>query len=59
MYLTLTFDTRIVVQVVEDFTLTLEKNCLLELKDCLHILESRKNLISISSSCNQIIQFFH
>ena len=49
MYLTLASIARIVVQVVGDITLVLENNIYLELKDCLYVLESRKNLISVSS----------
>lgn len=40
-----------------DVTLVLENNCHLELKHCLYTLESRKNLVSISSINNVIIQF--
>ena len=47
MYLTLSFSMSNVVQVVGDITLVLENNKHLELKDCLYIAESRKNLISV------------
>ena len=40
-----------------DVTLVLENNCHLELKHCLYTLEFRKNLVSISSINNVIIQF--
>ena len=49
IYLTLTFIVRIAMQVVGYITLTLENNSHLKLKDCLYIVEFRKNLISISS----------
>ena len=38
-------------QAIGDVTLILENNCLLELKDCIYILESRKNLILVSNIC--------
>ena len=40
-----------------DVTLVWENNCHLKLKHCLYTLESRKNLVSISSINNMIIQF--
>ena len=45
MYLTLAFEIRIVMQAVRDVTLILDDSCLLELKDCLYVLEFRTNLI--------------
>ena len=62
MYLTLASKLRIVVQVVGDLILILDESCLLELKDCLYVLESRNNLISISSLCKlncSMVFFFH
>ena len=49
VYFTLASVVSIVVLVVGDITLVLENNKHLELKDCLYVLESRKNLISISN----------
>ena len=40
-------------EVVGDVTLILDDNCLLELKYCLYVPDSRKTLISISSLCKQ------
>ena len=40
-------------QAVRDVTLILDGSCLLELKDCLYVPKSRKNLISFSSLCKQ------
>ena len=40
-------------EVVGDVTLILDDNCLLELKDCLYVPDSRKTLILVSSLCKQ------
>ena len=60
MYITLASKVRIVVQAVGDVTLILDESCLLELKDCLYVLEFRKNLISVTSLCklNYSMVFF-
>ena len=59
MYFTLASVVSIVVLVMGDITLVLENNKHLELKDCLYVLESRKNLISISSlnKLNYLVYF--
>ena len=49
MYLILVFAARIVVQVVRDVTLILKNNKYLELKDCIYVPKSKKNLILVSS----------
>ena len=49
MYLILVFAARIVVQVVRDVTLILKNNKYIELKDCLYVPKSKKNLILVSS----------
>ena len=51
MYLTLTSEARIVMQVVGDVTLIFFNNSLLVLKYCLYVPKSRKNLILVSSLC--------
>ena len=40
-------------QTIGDVTIILYDSCLLELKDCLYVPKSRKNLISFSSLCKQ------
>ena len=59
MYLTLASIVSIVVQVVGDITPVLENNKHLELEDCLYVLKSRKNFISISSlnKSNYLVYF--
>ena len=49
MYLALAFVARISMQVLENVTIVLENNSHLELKDYLYVLESKNNLILISS----------
>ena len=51
MYLTLASNARIVMQAMTDVAFIIKNNCLLELKDCLYVLESRKDFISVSSLC--------
>ena len=51
MYQTLAFEARVVVQAMRDVTLILNDSCLLELKDCFYVPESKKNLILVSSLC--------
>ena len=51
MNLALAFQARIVVQEVRDVAPILDNSCLLELKDCLYVLEYRKNLILVSNLC--------
>ena len=51
MYLTLASKARIVVQAIGHATFILDDSFFLEFKDCLYVLESRKNLISVSSLC--------
>ena len=48
MYLTLAFTKRITVQAIGDSIVVLKNNKHLELKDCLYVPKSKKNLISIS-----------
>ena len=50
MYLALAFKVRIFVQVVRNVAL-IDDSCLLELKHCLYVSKSIKNLISVSSLC--------
>ena len=59
MYLNLACIVSIVVQVVGDITPVLENNKHLELEDCLYVLKSRKNFISISSlnKSNYLVYF--
>ena len=59
MYLTLASNTRIFVQVMGNVTLVLDNNCHLQLQDCLYVLKSGKNLISVSSlnKSNYLIYF--
>ena len=59
MYLTLTSNTRIFVQVMGNVTLVLDNNCHLQLQDCLYVLKSGQNLISVSSlnKSNYLIYF--
>ena len=59
IYPTLTFDVIIVMQAMGDVTLVLENNFYLELKDCLFVPQSRKNLVWISSSnkCIYLVYF--
>ena len=51
MYITLAFEARIVIHVVNDVTVIFFYSRLLVLKDCLNVPEFRKNLISVSSLC--------
>ena len=58
MYLTLASNARIVMQAMTDVAFIIKNNCLLELKDCLYVLESRKDFISVSSLCKSNYSVF-
>ena len=54
MYLKIASEARIVMKAMGDVTLILDDSCLLKLKDCLYVFESRKNLILVSNFCNRV-----
>lgn len=58
MYLNLASNAKIVMQAMGDATFILKNNCLLELKDCLYVLKSRKDFISVSSLCKSNYSVF-